>query len=214
MNAILGLIVSGELPPGEPATIRDLSAHLGVSHIPVREALRGLEAKGLVTFQRGKGMQVTPVSVQDLHDIFQLRTAVEAAIAARTDTPLSAERLDEAERQFDRLRWSLSSDDAFAVTLAHRAFHFALLPEATDWDRHVLDQLWTASERYLQIFVTDSEAARRSTIERHAELLQDARTLSPPQLQASIVRHITESLGPISDAVTRRTGATEAPAAP
>jgi DNA-binding GntR family transcriptional regulator len=204
MNVILGLILSGELAPGQPATIRDLSARLGVSHIPVREALRGLESKGLVTFRRGKGMQVAPVSVDDLRDIFQLRTAIEAAVAERTDRPLGGEQLREAERQFERLRLSLSGDDAFAVTVAHRAFHFALLPEATPWDKHVLDQLWTASERYLQIFVRSSEEARRLTIERHAELLTDARTMAPKELQASILRHISESLDPIAAAVSAR----------
>jgi DNA-binding GntR family transcriptional regulator len=204
MNMILGLILSGDLAPGEPATIRDLSTRLGVSHIPVREALRGLESKGLVTFRRGKGMQIAPVSVQDLRDIFQLRTAIEASVAKRTDRPLGDDQLREVERQFERLRISLSGDDAFAVTVAHRAFHFALLPEATAWDKHVLDQLWTASERYLQIFVRSSEKARRLTIERHADLLRDARTMTPKNLQASILRHITESLDPIAAAVTER----------
>ena len=204
MNVILGLILSGELAPGEPATIRDLSTRLGVSNIPVREALRGLESKGLVTSRRGKGMQVAPISVQDLHDIFQLRTAIEAAVAERTDRALGGEQLKEVERQFERLRLSLSGDDAFAVTLAHRAFHYALLPEATPWDKHVLDQLWTASERYLQIFVQSSEEARQATIKRHAELLTDARTMAPKDLQASILRHITESLDPIAAVVSER----------
>ena len=204
MNVILGLILSGELVPGQPATIRDLSERIGVSHIPVREALRGLESKGLVTFRRGKGMQITPVSVEDLRDIFQLRTAIEASVAERTRDKLGPSELDEAERQFDRLRRSLTGDDAFAVTTAHRAFHFALLPEATAWDQHVLDQLWTASERYIQILVQSSDEARLSTIEAHAELLSDARTLAPNEFKDSILNHIAISFEPLSAALTER----------
>lgn len=84
-------IVSTELAPGQRLVERDLAAELEVSRIPLREALRLLEADGLVVLVPHKGALVSPFTPADVRDLFDVRESLEA-LAAR----LTAERRDDA----------------------------------------------------------------------------------------------------------------------
>ena len=85
-------IVLGDLAPGERLRSDGLATRLGVSRTPVREALRKLEAEGLVSASPRLGLIVREISEQDLAEIFAIREALEAA-AAR----LAAENATSAE---------------------------------------------------------------------------------------------------------------------
>ena len=63
-GALRALIFSGRLPPGTPLRLNQLAARLGMSVMPVREALRALEADGLVTFRAHYGATVADLSAK------------------------------------------------------------------------------------------------------------------------------------------------------
>src|SRR6478736_2795241 len=71
-------IVSGELAPGVPLRLQELAARNGVSMIPVREALRLLEAEGFVDIHRNKGARVAPFSKEDMLDVYRTRLVLES----------------------------------------------------------------------------------------------------------------------------------------
>ena len=75
-------ILSGELAPGENLTEMKLSAELGVSRTPIREALSQLEREGLVRSVPNKGAVVVGISRKDIQDIYSIRSAIEG-LAAR-----------------------------------------------------------------------------------------------------------------------------------
>src|SRR5215211_6920343 len=77
-ETVLAMVLEGVLPPGEEVAIQDLSGRLGVSHVPVREALRRLESRGLVIFRRGRRPQVAPISLDDFDEVFRIRRLLEA----------------------------------------------------------------------------------------------------------------------------------------
>jgi DNA-binding GntR family transcriptional regulator len=66
-------ILSGDLRPGQTFSLRQIAGQLGVSFIPVREALRQLKAQGLVITRIGKSASVSPLAAEDLHGIYRLR---------------------------------------------------------------------------------------------------------------------------------------------
>jgi DNA-binding GntR family transcriptional regulator len=70
-------IVAGDLKPGEKINNNDITDRLGVSSIPVREALRILESEGLVVSRPGRGSWVSRVSRKDLEDVIEMRTFLE-----------------------------------------------------------------------------------------------------------------------------------------
>ena len=84
-------ILDWTLPPGVPLGEVELASRLGVSRTPLRAALSRLVADGLAVARSGRGVSVAQVSVRDLRDVFELRTALEGQ-AAR----LAAARRDEA----------------------------------------------------------------------------------------------------------------------
>lgn len=120
-------IVNTELAPGQRLVERDLAADLRVSRIPLREALRLLEADGLVLLIPGKGALVAPFTPADVRDLFDVRESLEA-LAAR----LTAERRDETglARLKDRLaaaRAATAAGDENGVAAANAGFHADLV---------------------------------------------------------------------------------------
>ena len=85
-------IYKGELPPGKIFSHEQLSNWLGISRTPIREALLELQNHGLVIIHRGKGTEVTPLSRNDVREIFEMREALELKAFE-----LAIERISERE---------------------------------------------------------------------------------------------------------------------
>jgi DNA-binding GntR family transcriptional regulator len=99
-------IVSGELAPGTLLRQEQLSERLGVSRTPIREALRRLDALGLVEFHPNRGVRVRTLSRVELHEAFLVRAELEALateLAAEKIAPEDLLELEAAEGRFSRL---------------------------------------------------------------------------------------------------------------
>jgi DNA-binding GntR family transcriptional regulator len=80
MDAIRTQILRGELPAGQRLRQAELATSLRISPVPLREALRGLEAEGLVTFLPFKGAVVTPVTVEEVQEVQDISMALETSL--------------------------------------------------------------------------------------------------------------------------------------
>jgi DNA-binding GntR family transcriptional regulator len=185
-------IISGRLEPGQEFSLRELAGQLGVSFIPVREALRSLENEGLVQTRPGRSAVVAPVHLDDLHGIYRLRHRLEPEIARRSCLLLTSDVLDNLEKEaasFGRL--DLGIDEVYE---AHQAFHLALLaPAATDWDVRTLTTLWRAAERYIRIgFRTlDPEPQEHQRREHaHEDLITVFRSQDPLAVEQAVDEHL------------------------
>jgi len=181
-------VLTGTLPPGEQFSIRDLAEQLGVSHIPIREALRRLESQGLILLRQARSASVVPLSVADLDAIYRLRFVVELPLAGA-----SAGRRD--AHQIARLNelLELSRDhDPDIAWQGHYDFHEALVyPAANEWDGRILHTLWVAADRYTHLVfdptqITDAERKRR--YETHV-LLRDAALADDAGAMADALHH-------------------------
>jgi DNA-binding GntR family transcriptional regulator len=76
-NTLENMIYHGQLTPGTRLTEETIAQELGVSRIPVREAIRSLEKYGLVQIEPGQGAHVTVLTEQDIKDIFEVRVLLE-----------------------------------------------------------------------------------------------------------------------------------------
>ena len=149
-NEIRRSILAGTLPPGQSLSLRRLAGQLDVSFIPVRDALRVLEAEGLVVNPPGRSASVAPLDLEEFHAIYRVRRLLEPDLARRSASQLTdAElgRLHQAAAEFGGAERSM--DDIYND---HRAFHRALLaPAASAWDIRILKLSERASERYVRI---------------------------------------------------------------
>jgi DNA-binding GntR family transcriptional regulator len=191
-------IVSGALRPGREFSLRQIAAQLGVSFIPVREALRNLEAEGLVVTRHGRSAMVSPLDRAELHAIYRLRRQIEPELAAESSASLRAGDLDVlAEiltgRPSDELD-HLDERELDQLHEDHMAFHLALLrPAATDWDLRVLQMLWRAAERYIRFGFTTLGAEpgqRARSVVTHRILLDAVRTGDPDAVRQAVLDHL------------------------
>jgi DNA-binding GntR family transcriptional regulator len=132
--AIEEAIVSGELPPGAVLRQEQLSSRYAVSRTPVREALRRLAARGLVSFEPNRSVRVRTLSHQGMWEAFLVRAELEGFVtgyAASKITPDDLVELEQAEKRFARLTRALRArepgQDRRALTAqwmrANHGFH-------------------------------------------------------------------------------------------
>jgi DNA-binding GntR family transcriptional regulator len=179
-------IIRGALPAGERVTEAKVTRELGLSRSPVREALRILEAEGLVTLEPHRGARVRGLSEQDLDEIFDVRLMLESHGVRHHLHRLRPEALAPLRRAVEAARAALA---ARAVARWHAAsldFHDGLVRLAGN--RHVArlhEELKVSLRRY-QIGVLGAageperfqaeheailEALEHGRIERGAELV-------------------------------------------
>jgi DNA-binding GntR family transcriptional regulator len=176
-------VLTGALAPGANFSIRDLADQLGVSHIPIREALRRLESQGLVILRQARSASVAPLSSADLAAIYRLRYVIELPLAGESAGRRTPEQIERLEALLEATR----DPDPEVAWQAHYDFHEALVhPAANEWDERILHTVWMAADRYTHLVfdptrIDDDERARRyetHRILRDAALADDAGAMS------------------------------------
>jgi len=177
-------IIQGAIPAGTALRQNDLAAALGISRMPVREAIRQLEGEGLVDFAPHRGAVVATLLPDDAVEISELRVALEQ-LALRLSLP----HLDTAA--FDRADTILTAIDA-EQSVAKRAVlnrHFhAVLYSGVNRPRlgRQIASLYDAFDRYLRF--------EHSQLERHARSQQEHRRI----LDACRRGNMTVALGELA----------------
>jgi DNA-binding GntR family transcriptional regulator len=163
-------IVSGRLGTDAPIRQDALAAELGMSKIPVREALGRLEQVGLLVGRTNRGYVVPPMSVEDIGDIFSLRLAIEPRAAA-----FAAARGDDVEcaaarAALEQLEIAATGDPVRLATCT-QAFHAALVqPGNRPLTAQLVERLLVLSARYLVTYLPRSDRGQQSYLERRSIL--------------------------------------------
>ena len=123
-QAILGL----RFHPGEKLVERQLCEQTGVSRTCIREALRQLEAEGLVT--RGHGVSVSEVDAESARQIYELRAILEPAMAVRFVERASTKQMDAVDKALKRIETTIFGKDLLAYAYALDGFFDAILAGA------------------------------------------------------------------------------------
>jgi len=121
-------IISGELAPGTPVIEAELAARLGASRTPIREALRRLEAEGLLEPRGLRGSVVRELKSDQVECIFEIREALESLAARRAARTMRDSELRRLEAEVDRMR--VSVDDPNEMEREDTAFHDIILANA------------------------------------------------------------------------------------
>jgi DNA-binding GntR family transcriptional regulator len=122
-DALIDLIVGGELRPGQHMVETDLARQLGVSRQPIREALHRMEAEGWVDLRPSQGAFVhvpTDSEVDELLDVRALLEAETARLAARASSPAQVARLREISREG---KAAAAADDFGEAVTVNSLFH-------------------------------------------------------------------------------------------
>jgi DNA-binding GntR family transcriptional regulator len=203
-NEIRRSILGGTLPPGQSLSLRRLADQLGVSFIPVRDALRVLEAEGLVVNPPGRSARVAPLDLEEFHAIYRVRRMLEPELAHRSVARLSDAELDrlyQAAAEFGGAERSM--DDIYED---HRAFHLALLaPAASAWDIRILTMSERATERYVRIgfgLLDPDPREHDRRREAHQRLVDEFRTRDPEVAARALDEHLAHNEDLAHDALS------------
>jgi DNA-binding GntR family transcriptional regulator len=149
--------------------VAELEKSFGVSHIPIREAVRRLETEGLIITLPQRAAVAAGVDLDDLSGLYDLRRIIECEVVRRSVESMTAEQVEGVRAALEALEAVAQDHDSPRFWELHRDFHWALLePGATAWIQRVLDQLWLASQRYVRLFVSETVG---DAMRDHRELL-------------------------------------------
>lgn len=196
MAEIRERILDGRLQPGTPIRLDAISEDLGVSTVPVREALKILEGEGQVKYRAHRGYSVTELDLEDLREIYRIRELLEteaARCALEHLTETDFERMRDAAKEME----TYEGEDISVITTANRRFHFTLLDAAhMPHLQHLVRLLWDSSDPYRSLYYMEMQNRTRVNAE-HREILDaaaagDAERLIP--LLDAHRRHAIEGL--------------------
>lgn len=143
-------ILANVMFPAKPIRQDALSQDLGVSKIPLREALTRLEQDGLLISHPNRGFIVRPISLAEAEDVFQLRKTLEPEAAAQGCKRATEQDRQKVEEIFKRLQSMASEISPQAVTV-NREFHLALTaPANRKITQELLTKVHLLSERYVR----------------------------------------------------------------
>lgn len=142
-------IIKGKLRPGERLMEMQLADEMGVSRTPVREAIRKLELEGLVIMIPRRGAYVADLSIKDVAETFEIRSALEALAASLAAERITPEEAEEMERILVRIGAAIEEDDMQQLVALDEEYH-NLLYKASRNDRlmQILNNLREQIQRF------------------------------------------------------------------
>jgi DNA-binding GntR family transcriptional regulator len=198
-DALHKAIITGQLRPGTRLPIEELAEVLEMSPMPIREAVRRLDAAGLVENVPHRGARVTELSITDLAEVYEARLALEV-LAIRG----AAERFDQGREAIARQRLEelngMPDDNSAATSAAHTAFHFALYAAAgSAWLMRLIRPVWETAERYcLEVPQVRQLDARRP---EHEAILDACCSHDPDRAAIALHDHLATTANSISVAM-------------
>jgi len=186
-------IEAGELPSRDDSSgigLQELARLLGVSTTPVREAIRRLEAEGLVELDRGAGVRVLRLSARDLLEFTEIRLRLETLALERAIDLASEADIDTAAAILTLLD---STTEPQAWREANLRFHIALYSPA-DYPRvlSTIRTIWVAIEPYIRLYSRTGENLVAAQAEHH-DLLDAVRRRDKEAAVTMLVAHIRRS---------------------
>jgi len=194
LEELRSLIVTGELAPGSELSQVGLARRLGVSTTPLREALRQLEAEGLVESRRNRSPRIPAFDPQDLVSVYSQRILLESFAIAT-----SAPRLEEADIAAldaclaEMREWGDATDFP-RWEEAHLAFHAGLVAHAGTQLQGQLATLSARSDRYRRMSVLGQQPSAWSIGEaEHQAILEASAQARAADAAALLARHLSRS---------------------
>jgi DNA-binding GntR family transcriptional regulator len=201
-------ILTGRLAAGEALPLDELARRFGTSVIPIREALRVLEAERLVVLKPHRTARVAELSVAELKDLYGVRLILETEAVRLAHPNLDGEAYTEMRRMIDEMEAHALSGAEFAAFAVHHRIHFAVYDASgSPILVSILSRLWDETERYRHA-VKHFRSDTRSWSSEHRRLVDLLETGTPDAAAEEMRSHLTRTL----EALLRARSSTESAA--
>jgi len=184
-------ILDGRYPPDSRIIETQVARELGTSQAPVREALRGLEALGVVEIMPFRGARVRRPSRREILEAYVVRSTLES-LAARLAVPrMTDDDLAELADHFAAMRAAATAGDGHAVAEADARFHARIVELG---DNGTLEKVWRSLEPFSRTYLTLvlPGADPQWSAELHAPILAALERRDADRVVAALRRHFDE----------------------
>jgi DNA-binding GntR family transcriptional regulator len=193
---VLQAIARGDLAPGQRINEPDVAARLGVSRVPVREALRELASTGLVASRKHAGVFVRVLAPKEVADLYELRSVLDGhagvRVASLAERPRRA--LDKALNGWQaQMKAGAQRRDVQAYYRANLAFHWAIVEAA---DNDALSQTYRGVVQLLHLSRLKNlsrDVGMQASMREHTQIIDAIAAGSPRRAQALLAGHVTAS---------------------
>jgi DNA-binding GntR family transcriptional regulator len=182
-------IVAGEFVPGQRIVIDELAAQLGVSHSPIRECLRQLEADGFVTIRPYAGVTVTEIQPESIKEVFELLEALEIISSRGACQRASDEQIAELERFITDMANYTTQPEAWSEK--NIALHMLICDiAATQLTHHMMNRALHHWDRLRRYYLEDVSAQRIGQAhQEHLDILAAIRNRDEVKVVQTIHSH-------------------------
>lgn len=188
------LILTGKLPPGTPLRLSHVAARMGVSVMPIREAIRILEAERLVAIEPRRGAAVARLSIDDIEELYAIRSALESLAAKHGARNIGPRETKAMRGEFDAMVHSVASGDTAAFLRHDRRFH-ALLYAASGRPQLIarIEELLESGRRIVDPYVYRSWYPLKVATEAHRPILEAVERRDAPLVEQLIRDNIVRA---------------------
>ncbi len=178
LDMLLEWIITGELQMGDKLNTKELASRLGVSRMPIREALKSLEKKGLVEYVPYAGAQLVKLTKEDIRQIYITRQALEPILAKTACEKICHSEIQTLEKIHEEYSETLMQPDLDAIKVyrLNRKYHFTIY-KISGLERifDVVESLWDTLSFFKLIYgqkLLDNKTARVEMIGEHESYLK------------------------------------------
>jgi DNA-binding GntR family transcriptional regulator len=194
-------ILSNRYIPGQRLFEGELAATYGVSRAPIREAVRGLEAQGLVRSVSNKGIVVSRLSPDEIREVYELRCVLEPMAGRLAGARIGEEALSHLQAVIAEMDQAL--DDPKRWMVLNSTFH-ATFYAASERPRlcRIIGDLTNVVEPYIRMFL-DEPGVLRGSNDAHHRILDAARRHDGDEVAGILQRLLEASKELIPELVAR-----------
>lgn len=168
-------IIGGEFQEGESLNQVTIAREYAISRIPLREAMRQLEAEGLLVFQPGKGAVVSSLSLSEIGEVIDLRAKIEPDVLSKAITHLTAADFEQAKGILDGYETALKKGEVATWGEFNWRFHSTMYaPSECGITMGILQNLHHLNERYARVQISATHWEQRAQQE-HRDILAACR---------------------------------------
>lgn len=169
-------ILNGKLKSGERIAVSDVAKILGISGIPIREALTKLEAEGLVTITPHIGARVVSIDKIKLEEIHVIRTELEGLATRLACQCLKEEDFERLEQVLKESEAAFAAADYKELTELNESFHFTIYRCCPNQSLNKMIVELLNKSRFASSSLVISESRAKKSIEEHRSIVQALKT--------------------------------------
>jgi DNA-binding GntR family transcriptional regulator len=187
-------LITGKITPGVGLSTRGLALEMGVSQMPVREALGRLSAEGAVVIRSKRKIEVTPMTPERFADLLDCRLLLEPEAAVLALPRLGAETIDRLRGIDAALDQAIADGDVIAYMECNAAFHFSLYrANGRATLNHLIEALWLQFGPFMRTVYSHYGAA--NLVDQHRLALDALEAGDAEDLRRAIASDIADGMG-------------------